>query len=1496
MTTFTQATIPPVTGLGPEIVRIDPNLYMNHTAENIVPELSDHLTTIGISDGEVWNKFLRILLTGDLHTSAQGLLDTVLGLVTTVSYDPMLHETNDSIIRFKLIKPYMSEPAVLGKCAPCPKSTIVEKGCKRQVHGAGINIELALLNRIYSILSRDEAELRTKFPGMQEVVEKYNKLRLQSLDSLSQSFKRGTIKNVMGFIKEIAPDLHIVRAIRQLMSQTTVKEMTSAQIVRMMNTINDDFTKTTFTCNAALPKFIDALNNCIKLTNGHKLLEDIDYSAKGTVTEDFLQMLGKDMDCNLNEFQTAGVLIVGDRTKELIAQITKRKEILTDTRRGIITFAQSDYTSAITSGIVVCDSRMQSTIDKLASLRLMHHSSSSASNHLSVVRGQLDPNCSTADCFGGNNGMTRLSCESIRTAEGEVAVFSASEMFKQLNKSCHDICMDTLNVVAATILGTTSAMCKSSNRSKEDVLPNTIYWKNAQGQTVNVSQKKLLPFLCIPQLYNDKMLKHFISTNNTAIELYSMEKLVKQQCPHGTTTYDNVFVRGSLMQRDVLSQNYIGNRAKNSYHLNHESFSRANDIVQLELTPMMDVVVSRLNGRGCVWKHSQLADDVTLPADELKLEVFPRMIHGNIPSYLQENLCRVKQGENFARAAHISEDEIASSLSTLQRSLNPEAGYCYKFYACQYILMSKYSDSKQIIRDAETLVFSETESNQLLLSTFRAVDIEFEKRRTISMCTNRMLLEAISHLSKNQELRIHSANILTYVEKIYNSLKDMLHHGAQILKPNTYIDETLLIEVGKNISWLTDVNAPCPVPMRGMFSNISGKNCTADIEAFVASREPTHNQKQKYTGNSNVYRSWKKVSSLCEVFQSTYDDVIKDKIFYLMLCHIAGAKLCIGHINPKGISRKFMYMTSDAFGIKCDFKKIEADCHISDIIDAAERQEHYKNIVKTRNHELFKFFGEKQQDDGSYISVTEPCAEIQNKKNAIAHESDVTEYFIAMSRKHASHELNGVDIDHENCIFRSRRKPGPFFTTNNTYNISDSFSGVGILFLNARDNCYLRQGINQTEPLAFFPYITPLASCPLVPTQQFGQWNGLSRSRSALDVCPDPITYQEYFSTHRLQYVASVEKLASFSAYQRALSALPMSMYLNPLSFCVGIEYLQHFGFAFVLCRNDVVNTESVFFARTKSIQVRQADPSVLQNVNPKDIITEVYETTEMNEVLSDNVSIAIPHVTFTGFETDLNFHLRNYAKTNSYGIDSDTRVSFKEIYEYLYKNNEDAHIASGINPSITDVVIAPTCMNHSYFSAPVNPRGSNSLNAYLHSEIPPKNADILMFQNQPELLNPWAQNLLSVSDIVHRLTAQAAKNPSHENMIQMFSVPLSLNLANRSKHPASLFKKLKEEVNKNSKKRKHCDSGKYINNFSLCDSHHKHGTVATINAAIPLMSYSHPSVVHESFRSALAYKIRPSPYEHRGNYLITSETSPYGRTGLYDDIYTPYVSPVQID
>lgn len=234
MTTFSTVETPPIRTIGPSVVRIDPSLYLNHSAETIIPELNNQLTTVGISDEEVLNRFTRILLTGELHSSAQSLLDSVLGLAVNISYDPLMHESSDTKIRFRVNKPFMSEPVELGKSAPCARSTVIEKGCKRQTHFAGLKIELAAIQKIFWILSKDESELRSKLSGLEDALVKFERLRVQSTQSLSQSFKRGTVRNVLQFIKQIAPDVNIVHCVREMTSNVSIKEITPVSLIAIM--------------------------------------------------------------------------------------------------------------------------------------------------------------------------------------------------------------------------------------------------------------------------------------------------------------------------------------------------------------------------------------------------------------------------------------------------------------------------------------------------------------------------------------------------------------------------------------------------------------------------------------------------------------------------------------------------------------------------------------------------------------------------------------------------------------------------------------------------------------------------------------------------------------------------------------------------------------------------------------------------------------------------------------------------------------------------------------------------------------------------------------------------------------------------------------------------------------------------------------------------------------------------------------------------------------
>ena len=616
--------IPPGMGAAPSIIAVEPNIYMHHTIEKIFPSLVDYLTTVGITDSEVISKFMRILITGDLSLNAEALLDSTLGLIVNVSYDALLHEA-DSKIRFFFNEPFMSQPVDLGKTAPLPKRSLIQKSCKRISHYAGISIELALLQRIFTILSKDEEELKRKLSGLQEIAIKFDRLRVQSLHSLTDSFKRGVIKCILDFIKEISPSIHSAKAVKELMCNSTCIEVTSPSIIHMMRKINENFATTCFTCNVSIPQFKKAVGDCVKLTNGYLLVHDMDYITKKAVTKQSLEQLVTDtVKYDLNQFDIVGILILGGKTFDFVAPHTKKRVVLTDTRRGIISFVADEYKSVIESGIMVSEGRLQSTLDKLASQKILKETSTSSSEMLTILRGEFDPNAKTSDCIGGNNGIKEMICDILETPQGPIAIYTAEEMFNILNKGNQYICKDKLRIVGQTVLGSTAAMHKSTKI--QNILPDSIYWRNADKNLVQVKMSDMIPYLCSPQLYNDDLIKRYFDSDPLAKSIYDLNKLVDDQCIHGTTMYTNVFLKGSIMKQTAFP--YL-HRAKMMYHLNGSNF-RDTNLLKYELNPFFDIIIGRKNGKNYQYKKAM---------ETLSQKLKPKtIINNSTPSKTIKNL------------------------------------------------------------------------------------------------------------------------------------------------------------------------------------------------------------------------------------------------------------------------------------------------------------------------------------------------------------------------------------------------------------------------------------------------------------------------------------------------------------------------------------------------------------------------------------------------------------------------------------------------------------------------------------------------------------------------------------------------------------------------------------------------------------------------------------------------------------------------------------------
>ena len=238
-----------------------------------------------------------------------------------------------------------------------------------------------------------------------------------------------------------------------------------------------------------------------------------------------------------------------------------------------------------------------------------------------------------------------------------------------------------------------------------------------------------------------------------------------------------------------------------------------------ELSPFMDVIIGKKNKRSINYDEALLLvknkNTANLQPTEVEVKIFPRILMGNIPNYLQDDTVRSAMGENWLTSLGLNDSNILESLDVLKKSVTHTECEWASFYIMHY-LMNKHQSPLTILEASLKPPSGEGDDQfhtpEIMYKSL--VNNTFQKKHVIAMWNNLMMMEVIAN-SQLGAVSVHAERIVKVVNRVTESMMHLISTASIV----TNGDKKKAMQL---LNYFTDFTSPCPVPMQGIFSNMAG--------------------------------------------------------------------------------------------------------------------------------------------------------------------------------------------------------------------------------------------------------------------------------------------------------------------------------------------------------------------------------------------------------------------------------------------------------------------------------------------------------------------------------------------------------------------------------------------------------------------------------------------------------------------------------------------------
>lgn len=531
----------------PTFIEIDKSNYLNgYGTKQLRQDVIDYVVSRGkmirreiLDHNQIVQKFTRIYYTAWAGVVASCIMDTPLAIILIVSHDPHMFDVKDEIATFITKDMVMSEEVGGQHMAPVATTRRKHKYSSNHSHSISLECDTRILNRVHEILKKPEPDAHDT-----EILHRFNRLFYSAFDSSVDAIKNGNIYAVAKFIREVAPCLHLCKAI-ELASESgfdwticngNMEVMKNKAMLDASNSFMGKlFLANIKGCLLALQQLAIESGMCdnrllLRQTDpgnyqtssmGSKgaILATIRAIKSDTITASDPNKMAE-LDMLESQLQGAGSLniktiedvyavqLVGPRMYDAILPSLKRIPIVIDKRRGIMKIDSISESMIAHAGVMAISRNNESGIGKDPSLQ----------EFISIVRGSSINDGGLAPTLSSTNGITITEHMGYELGDsrgdGKIVLVDTtiSKVTTQTKTPQRDICRDTVEICRMGVVG----LCDATNHAlKESVaplatnnfyltncfimsgsstlkVPSSLEWKDFSGRDIKVNMQTLI--------------------------------------------------------------------------------------------------------------------------------------------------------------------------------------------------------------------------------------------------------------------------------------------------------------------------------------------------------------------------------------------------------------------------------------------------------------------------------------------------------------------------------------------------------------------------------------------------------------------------------------------------------------------------------------------------------------------------------------------------------------------------------------------------------------------------------------------------------------------------------------------------------------------------------------------------------------------------------------------------------------------------------------------